>query len=412
MINQKSKDMLFLEECIKNIKNKENVNSNLQNISRILSRNFDITFDIRIVENDTNKFFGMTIYPQVSELDTIVTALVNGSSSSETMVKLWQKNKLWVLDIDSLLLYDKTLNANPQEITAVLLHEIGHIVYSNSVPQRIHRVYRYERMNLSIGIKNLIRSQKISKIFSLSVIEACATKSFKFINPNKERVADSYVVKLGYGENLNNFINKLISTQGNSLINRSEKDKDLDVRAVVNWGLDNISELEFRKTKLKKSLELELYKNPSDYVRGVVTNINKSFFGSEDSAYMKAVTEQCLLQETDRIVKEGLLSIFDKLGKVKKINQSDIDILQVEIEKIENSDDKIYVLDLIYDKLELVNASLDLIAVNKADKVPQSKNTLMGMKTQLEKMRTQVLSKHVEEKVYGVFIKYPKGYEG
>jgi hypothetical protein len=70
------------------------------------------------------------------------------------------------------------------------------------------------------------------------------------------------------------------------------------------------------------------------------------------------------------------------------------------------------VLDLIYDKLDLVNAALDYIEQGKTDKVNQSKSTLTNFKNQLEKLRQTVLNTQVKEKQYGVFIKYPKGYEG
>jgi hypothetical protein len=87
-------------------------------------------------------------------------------------------------------------------------------------------------------------------------------------------------------------------------------------------------------------------------------------------------------------------------------------MLAIEVDKIENNDDKIYVLDLIYDKLDLVNAALDFIDKGKPDKVSQSKQTLLGFKKELETMRAQVLNLQVKDKQYGVFIKYPKGYEG
>jgi len=67
---------------------------------------------------------------------------------------------------------------------------------------------------------------------------------------------------------------------------------------------------------------------------------------------------------------------------------------------------------LIYDKLEIINTSLQLIAENKKDKVPTPKETLLSFKNQLEKLRKEVLSLTIKEKTYGVFIKYPKGYEG
>ena len=143
-------------------------------------------------------------------------------------------------------------------------------------------------------------------------------------------------------------------------------------------------------------------------------NIKSQFFGKEEAQdnYKALVNEQYLIEGHRQYVKEGFLNLFDKYGKLKRLNQSDLDVLTIEISKIENEDDKIYVLDRIYDELDLINAGLDLLQTGSKDRVPVSKDTLMGFKTQLEKMRKQVLDIQIKPKNYGLFIKYPKGFEG
>ena len=153
-----------------------------------------------------------------------------------------------------------------------------------------------------------------------------------------------------------------------------------------------------------------MLKNPSKFVRQVVTSIKVAIFGEGGDSYKELLTEQYLVQEHRKIIQEGL-NLFDKYGKLKKISQSDIDIIEIEAGRIENEDDKIYVLDLIYDKLDLINAGLQLINEKKQDKVPVSKDKLLNFKSQLEKLRKQVLETPIN-KQYGLFIKYPVGYEG
>jgi Zn-dependent protease with chaperone function len=410
----KSQDMILLEECFYDIKSKNNVNGAILRIQRVIKRNFDINFTINIVNNDTREFFGMSIYPNKNQIEKIIDAIVNKKSSTDVVIDLWQKTDEWVLEIDSILLYDKNLNANPAEIVAVLLHEIGHVVYSNSIPQRVNRILRYKMMHANLALKKLISWPKAQKIIQLVFVDACSSKNFRYTNLKTERVADQFVEKMGYGENLNNFIDKLVATQGNRLVNRTEEQVDQDVTATVNWTFVNIAELEFRRSNLRTTLQTELLKNPSRFVRDIVYDIRSTFFGKGESEnpYTDAVREQYLTNEFNVIVKEGLLSIFDKNGKVKKITQADIDILSVEVGRIENEDDKIYVLDLIYDKLSVINAALDLIKNGQKEKVPVSKDTLESFKAQLERMRIMALETPIKPKQYGVFIKYPKGYEG
>lgn len=408
---KKSEDFLQLEHSFTHIKNKQDVEPKLRYVEKILKRKFDLTFHISIVDNDSGEFFGMCIYPQESILDVITDSLLNKNGTIKTVEKIWSETKEWYIEIDSKLLYDKNLNANPAEIVAVLLHEIGHVVYSNTIPQRIGKVIKYVLLDLDFRTKNLVKLSRISKLLNLSMIEACTVKNYKSQAMKHETEADKFVYKQGYGQELENFITKLIKSTGNRYVDRTEEDIETDVRSVVNWTIENVTELEYRKTKLRNMLQTELLKNPSNYVRNIIKKIKVSIFGDDTDAYKSLATEQYLLQEHRKILMEGITNLFDKTGKVKKINPVDIDIIEIEMSKIENEDDKIYVLDLIHDKINLIDEALHLISENKQDKVPHSKETLLKFKERLEKMAKQVVSMRITRQ-YGLFIKYPAGYEG
>jgi Peptidase family M48 len=411
-LEKKSPDMLALETSFMAIKNREDVQGHLRNIQRVLSRHFDLNFTVSIVDNSTNEFFGMTIYPSRNVIESIIDQIVNNKAKTTVLQELWSKNKEWHLEIDSVLLYDVSLNTNPAEMVAVLLHEVGHVVHSNTIPERVNKVLRYEMLHLSYSMKKLFSWKKVHRLLDLVVVEACSSKNFHSAR-RKEVDADKFVVKMGYGDNLDHFIDKLVGLQGNRLVDRNEKDMERDVRSIVMWTIDNVSELEYRKRKLRTTLQTEIIQNPSRFVRGMIFDIKALFFGGADEdSYKELIREQYLIQEINQVVKEGMFDLFDKLGKVKKITQSDIDIIEVEMTRIQNTDDKIYVLDLIYDKLDRINAALELIAKKQNDKVTVSKDKLINYKNQLEKLRKTVLAIEIREKQYGVFINYPKGYEG
>ena len=427
-MNKKTEDFLFLEKCCGEIKSKTKVDENLKRIERILKRIFDIDFKISISENNTKEFFGMNIYPDVSTIDLLVENILSEGSDTETVVKLWQQSSKWYLEIDSILLYDLSLNANPAEIVAITLHEIGHIIYSNTVPQRINKILRYKLLKLNYQMRQLISNEKIRKLFNITIVESCGSKNFRYINTKKERIADKFVLNYGYGESLNEFIDKLIRTNGNSLINRSDKELDNDITSIVNWSVNNIKELEFRKSNLRKALKVEIIKSPSEFTKKVVQDIYTSFFGEATDKYRELLSEQytgesrdlyselkaeqILIEHCKRVTTEAFGKLFDNIGKVKKVSQSDIDILRVEVDKIETNDDKIYLLDRLYMHLELVNAALDMIRMGKEKKVTQSKSTLLSMQKQLEDIREEIIAMKIIDKEYGVFIRYPKGYQG
>lgn len=429
-MSNKCDDLLYIDKCFMSIKNKVAVEANLNKISLALKRLFDINCTFTIVNNNTNVFFGMNVFPSVSTMDLMVESIVTNQSSMDDVLKIWEKNNNWNIEIDSILLYDMNLNANPQEITSVLLHEIGHVVYSNTVPQRLYKVIKFKLVKLNYQMKQLISTEKIRKLFNIAIIESCSTKNYTYMDTETEKIADQFVIKYGYGEELDSFINKLIKSQGNSLVNKTDKEVENDINVIVNWTIMNVKELEFRKKSLRNSLKVEMLKNPSELTKKVIQDIYNSFFGEsndkyrillseqagyQNDLYNELCTDQMLDQFIKKVVTEAANNIFDKNGKLKKITQNDIDILAVECERIENVDDKIYLLDKLYSQLELVNMGLDYIESsdkNLGTRVMQSKRTLLDMKDQLEELRKNILATKIIDKQYGVFLRMPKGYEG
>ena len=117
----------------------------------------------------------------------------------------------------------------------------------------------------------------------------------------------------------------------------------------------------------------------------------------------------------DKIAKEAFMDFFDNFGKLKKITQQEIDVLKIETSKIDSIDDKIYILDSVYKKLNIIDNALQILDSKDKEmvsKVTVSKTTLDNQRKQLLDIRDSILNKNIVEKSYGLFVKYPKGYEG
>ena len=115
----------------------------------------------------------------------------------------------------------------------------------------------------------------------------------------------------------------------------------------------------------------------------------------------------------DMMAIEGF--IFKKKGKkdVKTLMPSryDIDTILIEIDRIKNHQDRIYVLDLIYNKME------DLTVMKEAMEHDSNLQRKYGtdvqlMLDQLESMRNTVLKKNQLDKKYKLWVQVPAGYEG
>ena len=412
MINPK--ELKILEEYFAGIQNKKSVEPNIRGIERTLNRLFDATFHVTIIPSSHVKtvFFGMNIYPCTSTVDLLVDSLMSPKSKSKELEEIWKKCDEWFIEIDDKLIYDKTLDANPQEMVAVLLHEIGHTIYANSVPARLHKVVNYKILKSGYRIQELYKNPKFSKLFDIVVVSACESKNFSYIDTKKEVDADKFVVQAGYGQALDSFITKMIMASNNDLVNRTDKDVEGDIAVITEWSMKTLSMLEIRKEKLRKELEIQEKVTTSPYGKNIFKAIKNRFFGDETAGTAIVAEQQLIMDYRKVMAQESFVDFVSNIGKLKKVKQSDLDVIRVEMDRIETLDDKYYVLDLIYDKLNVINLGLEYYANDNTSRCSQSESTLKDYKKQLEEYRMKVLDMKIVDKQYGLFIKVPKGYEG
>lgn len=423
-----NEEFLQIMKCFSYIKSGESESSNLNRIESSLSRLFEINFHLSVIQNEHSDFFGLTIYPSIEVTDNIIKDILDTSVKTSTIVETWQCNKDWYVEIDSMLLSGVDINASPAEITALLLHEIGHVVYSNTIIQKLTATIREKVSKLNYITKKLLNDDKIRKLFYLTILEVCNFKDFHYEVDTNEAVSDRFVNQYRFRDNMDELIGKIIGRYGNEWINRKEDDIDNTIKIMVNWVIVNVRELEFRKKELRNALKIELMTTSSALVKRVIQHIYASFFGSVTDKYRMILSEQYNSHAVDKvslmeaeqyldkyyknIIKEASAGLFDKVGRIKKVEQLDIDILCADIDRIQTNDDKIYLLDKLYIQMDKVNTALDYIEMGKLDKVKQSKSTLLNMKKQLERLRQEILATRIVDKQYGLYIKYPAGYQG
>lgn len=432
-MNLKSEDFLYIEKCMAAVKAGIDIDLNLKKVANTLNRLFDLDLNIRLVDNGVGSFFGANVFPSDKLVAKITNKVLQNKCTSEEIVNNWYENKEWHIELDSILLSEFGLNASPAEIVAVILHELGIVVYFDKVPLKFTNIVRRHVIGLNHTLKSLARDDKIRQLFYFPLIEACSVCNFRYDNTMDDEYLceNKFMYDQGYKDDYDTFIIKLVSTLGNTLVDRTDAETDKDIRSMVNWCITNIKQLEMRKWSLKLALQTEILKTPSYYIKRMTQNIYRSFFGSTldsyrtllSEAYMEEpkdvygemLGEQYLSDHIKRVVTESARSIWDKKGNLKKINQSDIDILAVESERIESTSDKIYLLDKLYSQLDIVETALDYL--NSTDKelsskVTQSKSTLESFKKQLNELRSKILATKIIEKHYGIYYRTPVGYQG
>lgn len=412
----RSADLKYMEELFTSIKSSSHGShtEELRNIQRIIKRRYDLNVVINIVKNDNLQFFGMSVYPSEDIIDKMVDSMIQ-EKRMELLEDLWGKNKDWIIDIDSMLLYDSRINANPAEIVAVLLHEIGHTVRSNEIPQRVGRVVKYSYMNLPISVKKVFQWQKARRVLGFTIIEACSNKNFHSKGVREEVAADKFVIKEGYGNDLLTFINKLIAKSGNKLVDRPEAEMDKEVESIMTWVVNNVAELDFRKNILNKQLQAQALQTRSPFVRGFINRIRSQFYGDTTDHYRNRMIEQDAKNDFHKytIVTEAFKDLFNRYGKIEKVTNNDIDMILIEANRIQNENDRVYVLELVYSKMDIIDLSLDLLSnPDTADRVQVTKSKLLEQKKELMDVRKQIMSLKFPPKNYDLIVSYPSGYEG
>ena len=426
-----SRNVMTIIECFDVIK-RSNGNKNieedyLEKVSARLKYGNNIEASFKIIKDDQDQFFGMRVFPVVDVVDEIVKEILDKDKKSTYISNIWRNNRKWVIEIDEKLIYSPDLNMTASEITAVLFHEIGHVVYNTRIPQKLTEIIRYTMIKFPIEIQKVAAHKRFRGILGFAVASACNAKWIYAIGRKEEYYADNYAVKMGLGEELSSAMSKTRIFMENSTLEEIIRDDDADVKAAVNYLFLTMKEFSVRKTKLRTVLRTEVLKTPSAYIKDLADSIYHKVFGKNNDRYQDLVSESlgikgspyndCVELENaqkiyDFIITEAKNSIFDSMGKAPKITQNDIDILAVETEKIQDSDDKIYLLDRVHMYSETIDRSLYLIETGRGNKVPQSKSSLISLQSQLKDIRKEILATKPIEKDYGVFIKYPKGYEG
>jgi hypothetical protein len=417
MDNQnKNGNLKYIDECFLNIKSNIDVHENLESIKRSLNREFSnfICSEIEIVPTiRTDHFFGMRVYPIQNSLNIITNILVDflnepskltKENLEDHMNKYFNALKInqkieYIIEIDNRIITDKAMGINPEELTAVLLHEIGHIVYDFN--ENIKRIcYNFSltliKYNTYLSFLPKMKIKGNRYLLYLYIINSFTNMGYGI---KYEKKADSFAVINGYGNELISVLNKMLNNGlHSSNIDKKSKDVYADDDRFAKWTIQTLINLEKRQRDIIRDIGVQKNMEKSSYLQIIYDKIIDDLKINRTSAYNQEVVEEAY----NEIIQEGL-NIFNK----PKVRQRDIDEIQIDIEAMQDYDDKIVILNKIHKRLEQVEASMIKFEEDK-----KMIDILTTYQNQLKELLDKLLNTKVVEKQYGVFIKYPKGYEG
>lgn len=433
--DQKPKPMYYIGQLTEELNSMRNV----------LRRMFGVNFDITIVDNcGSSEFFGCNVYPSERSCDIIADRILEKEVATTKILKdVWLNTTEWQLDLDSRIFYDTHIGFNAAEITTLIFFNIENVIFNLRIAERTNYIIGSLLDTKSLLATKLVRTSICKKVFIIPLIIACRFKSYPYYNRNF--LEGSCITRNASGHLLtiyNNMVRKMIVAVGNSQVDVPIKRMDEDITQAVNWFFACVEEMKFSTRMLSEAMDKLLRIETSPYVKNIIAGImtdigdyNRKQIIAKESAVphvqemfaknnkavefrmkqYKAAANKKIMAQVNQVIKEGLFDLIDNIGNMKRISQRDIDMIRVQGQKIQNADDKMFVLDNLHSKLEIVDASLAILESGdkeKMKKVKMSKAQLLDQKKQLDAMREEIIKRQVDDSKVSLIIGYPKGYEG
>ena len=217
-----------LEDAVIKVKSNPS-NSNLYALRNELNRFFTESKCIEcIYTKNTDKFFFGARTLVVLEQDDVSDILL-----SDKIVKIDK----YYLELDSKLF---ELGMSGKELTAIILHEIGHCVIGGNTISDVRKVldYYYTANKTSLSIKDTAQYNQILKYGITDTIMKMHSIFYK--TDPEEVAADTFVEMCGYGPQLQSAFKKILSNSFN--INKNEPKL-----ATLDWTLRLYKEVKFKR---------------------------------------------------------------------------------------------------------------------------------------------------------------------
>ena len=353
----------------------------------------------------TKQFFAMCIIPSVSTIDKIISLIANNKGTISAISSLWKKTNNWTVEIDEKLLSG---NFSVRELTAIALHECGHVIQTNSIPNRISTIIQLQIAEASTSDSTSLRSKAFSKFLSIPIVHVCTCGDGDSIK--KELKADKFAAKCGYGNELISAINKLNNYAGSSLSTKDSLSKS------VSMTLSMSSALQEREAKLVRYQTAKLMDRlPMNFMRESVMDVAQTLRLPDEKVYD---LRECTIdwgnekEDVTSFIYTEFLSIGKK--KLKPILPREIDYIEAKSADMRSADDKLMMLSYTTSKLELCRYYLDIYAHPEVAKnyiIPNTKMQLIQFEKELSMLKKLIIFTPIK-KPNDFEVYYPDKYEG
>lgn len=324
-----------------------------------------------IYTNNTDKiFFGMCVMPYLEEKDTSLIL------TTDKKIRISQ----YYLEIDSKLF---EIGLSTRELTAVLLHEIGHIVNSSTPVEETRKsidVY------LSKNNEHLIISDaaQYNDIIAYGIKDTIRKLNSIFDKNDEEVLADEFVISCGYGMELETALTKIIKNAAS--INKNVSNKLI----VLQWILRLYKDVKYKRIAALHTI------NKSKKITGSVLQKREL---NNLSRRLEEIDDSFMITESVNLFKK-----MYKDFKYKGIRSFEDDLFELSLraKNVTDQDEALIILRQINTRLSVID---DYIRTEELDE--KEKDRWYDLQNKYSILRYTLSKKTTYEKYLGLFVNTP-----
>lgn len=322
----------------------------LEKLKKELNKFFkDSTCREVLFTNSDTLFFGMCILPEISS-DMILQII-----QDETKVRF----NTYTIEIDSKILHP-SLQITADEMLAMLLHEIGHLINDPSPVDEVRKAIGVYLAKNGDSF-NMPKTAKYYAILSYGIKDTVRKlTSMLFIYKDGEVLADEFVHACGYGEALNSIFEKICKS------GLKTTDSTVNKLTALTWTLSIYKELKIKRIPALKLLNKmnnitgsRLEKREIERMATAIKTINDSSiiecmdYNNRDYYYY--------LCETTGEVKQSKFAKLRKESAIKNIKKFEQDLYEykMRIRHVSDEDDAYYLMRMINMRISVIEDFLD-----------------------------------------------------
>ena len=304
--------------------------------------------DILFTRSDS-LFFGMCVYPHVDK---------------EMVIEILQDDKKvrfneYTIEIDSKILHP-ALMITPQELLAMILHEVGHIVNDTAPVDEVRKVIALQLTKKGDAL-NIPKSAQYYIIISYGIKDTVRKMtSMFFIYKDSEVLADEFVHMCGYGEALNSIFEKICKS--GMRIN----DKTVNKLTALAWTLSVYKEIKIKRIPAIRLLDKmhaisgsSLEKREMEIMKNAVCTIDDT--NIEECCDYTNRELYYVFNENKTEVKQSKYAELRKASAIKNIRKFEQDLYEykMRIRHVADEDDAYYLMRMVNTRISVIEDFLD-----------------------------------------------------